>query len=152
MDRQEVISELQRLIRDYLKEQGYELVELIYRYEGGDLFLRILTDRPDGGITVDECSFLNNQIGAVLDERNILNVRYILEVSSPGLDRPLKTKEDFLRCLNRKVRLFLREAFQGKSEIEGHIKGIAGENVAVDTGTEIMEVPLCKINMAKQLI
>jgi len=152
MFREETITLLQQIVRDYLKAQGYDLVELIYRYEGGGLFLRILTDRPKGGITFGECSLLNNQIGAILDEKNLLDTKYILEVSSPGLDRPLKTKNDFLRCLNRKIRLFLAEPLNGKMEIEGKISGVAGDNLVVDLEAGITEVPLSKISKAKQVI
>lgn len=152
MDRQEILAELEGIIGDYLQAQGYELVELICRYEGRDLFLRVLADRPEGGITLGDCSFLNNQIGVMLDEKNLLDARYILEVSSPGLDRPLETKEDFLRCLNRRVRLFLRQAHDGKTEIEGLIKGLAGDNVVVEAEAKTIEVPLDKISKAKQVI
>jgi ribosome maturation factor RimP len=152
MDRQEILTQLEGLIGEYLKAQGYELVELIYRYEGRDLYLRVLADRAEGGITLDECSSLNSGIGAMLDEKNLVDARYILEVSSPGLDRPLRTKADFLRCLNRRARLFLRESLEGRSEIEGLIKGLAGDNVVVEEGAKSTEVPLSKISKARQII
>ncbi len=152
MDRQEIIAELQNIIDDYLKIQGLHLVDLIYRHEGRDLIVRILVDRPEGGITVGECSELNNRITSLLDEKDILQTRYILEVASPGLDRPLKTKNDFLRCTNRRVRFFLNESINGKIELEGLISKVENDSVYIESKNEIIEIPLIKINKAKQVI
>ena len=117
MDRQELIAKLKDIIGNYLQGQGLDLIELIYRYGGRNLILRILVDKPEGGISLDECAHLNNEISRILDEENILQERYILEVSSPGLDRPIATKKDFQRCVNRKARFFLSELiFDGVRE------------------------------------
>jgi len=152
MDRQEIIAQLQNIIDDYLKIQGLHLVDLIYRHEGRDLIVRILVDRPEGGITVGECSELNNRITSLLDEKDILQTRYILEVASPGLDRPLKTKNDFLRCTNRRVGFFLNEPINGKIELEGLISKVENDSVYIESKNEIIGIPLIKINKAKQVI
>ena len=68
-----------------------------------------MADRPEGGIRLGECSQLNRGIGALLDEKDFLSGRYILEVSSPGLDRPLKTKNDLSRKINCEAHFFLNE-------------------------------------------
>lgn len=152
MDRVAVIEELKSIIADVLKLQGADLVGLIYRYEGSDLILRVLADRPQGGITLDECARVNVQISQILDEKDILKMRYILEVSSPGLDRLLRTASDFLRSINRKVRFFLKEAVDGKVEIEGLIVKVEGDLICVDIEGKIIEIPLSKINRGKQVI
>ena len=152
MDRQTVITELTGIIGDYLKSQGLNLVDFIYRYEGGGLFLRILVDKPENGISLDECAELNNQLSRILDEKDILRQRYILEVSSPGLDRPLKTKSDFLRCINKKVKCFLSETIKGKIELDGIINKVEGDSVYIDIDGEIFKIPLAKINKAKQIL
>lgn len=152
MDKQETIAELRTLIEDFLKKQNLDLVDLIYRYEGKDLVLRVLADRPQGGITLDDCAYLNNEISRMLDEKDILQQRYILEVSSPGLDRPLKSRNDFLRCINRKVRVFLNEPINGKSELEGVITEVKDDSVYIVINKESIEVPLSKVAKAKQVI
>lgn len=152
MDKQAFIEELRGIIGGYLEAGGLELIELIYRYEGESLFLRILTDKPGGGITIDECAELNTQIGVVLDEKGPLNQRYVLEVSSPGLDRPLATKSDFLRCVGREARFFLSEPLNGRLEYEGQIVRADDSAVYVDIGGSVMDIPLGKINKAKQII
>jgi ribosome maturation factor RimP len=152
MHREELIKELDDILRPYLKEQGVDLVELICRYEGRGLVLRLVVDRLEGGITLAECASLNRQTGVMLDERDIVCERYILEVCSPGMDRPLTVKQDFIRCLNRQMRLFLREAVEGKIEIEGILREVKEESLVIETDAGSMEVHLEKITRGKQII
>jgi ribosome maturation factor RimP len=152
MHREELIRELDSVLRGYLSEQGVDLVELIFRYEGSGLVLRIVADKPEGGITLEECASLNSRIGSMLDERDMIPERYVLEVCSPGLDRPLTRKEDFARCLNRRMRLFLREAVGGKVEIEGVLREIRDDVLVLGTADGIVEVALGTIARGKQVI
>ncbi len=153
MYREEVIARLQESVGGYLRDHGLELVELIYRQEGGgDFFLRFLVDRPEGGISLGECANLNKEISSILDAEDMLQIRDILEVSSPGLDRSLKTKNDFLRCLNKSVRFFLNTLVCGKLEHAGIIREAKDESGSVETKEGIMEIPLATVNKAKQII
>ncbi len=152
MERQTIIEELKVIIEDYLKSQSLDLVDFIYRYEGRNLVLRILIDKPEGGISLDECAFHNQNINRILDEKNILQTMYILEVFSPGIDRPLKTKNDFLRCINRNVRIFLNEPISGKQEWEGQILRVEDDIVYIDVSGEELQIPLSKIVKAKQVV
>lgn len=152
MDRQAIVAELKLAIGNFLQAHNIELVDLIYHYEGKDLMLRILADRPEGGITLDECSFLNQEISQILDQMDLLQQRYILEVSSPGLDRPLTQKNDFLRSLNKRTRFFLNTAVKGKIEWEGTILKVENDVISVRAKDEMIEIPLAKINQAKLVI
>ncbi|MFZ2937908.1 MAG: ribosome maturation factor RimP [Candidatus Omnitrophota bacterium] len=152
MDKHEEINKLKKLIQDYLESRRLEFVDLIYHYEGRDLFLRILVDTPGDNICLDECARLNREISAILDGQEMLNQRYILEVSSPGIDRPITTKKDFLRCRNRKVKFFLKEMVNGKLEWDGIISKVEGDSVFADIKGEILEIPINKVNKVKQLL
>jgi ribosome maturation factor RimP len=152
MDKIALIEEIRKLIQEVLGAGNFEFIDLIYRYEGRDLFLRVLADRPEGGITLEECARLNKEIGFVIEEKNILQQRYILEVSSPGLDRPLQTRKDFLRCLNRRVRVFLREAVEGRWEWEGSLIKVDPETLRLDTEMDEIELPLSKVARGKQVV
>ena len=152
MENQEIKNELEKLIADYLNKHCVDLVEFNYGYSGMTLVLRILVDKPEGGISLDECAYLNNQICSILDEKDILQERYILEVSSPGLDRPLKTKKDYLRCINRKVRFFLSEQINNKIELEGFIRQAKDESVEIEADDVALEIAFDKIARAKQVI
>lgn len=152
MDKQALIEELKLIISDYLVSHGLELVDLIYRREGRDMVLRLLIDKPEGGITLDECAYINGHIGQILDNKNIIGQRYILEVSSPGLDRPLQAKKDFLRCINKPVRVFLTEPVNEKIEWEGRIIKVEGDSLFIDSAGMSIELPLEKVRKAKQVI
>jgi ribosome maturation factor RimP len=152
MYKEAIISELRDLVGNYLESQGLDLVDLIYRYEGRSLFLRILVDKPESGITLDECARLNNDISSILDEKDILTERYILEVSSPGLDRPLITKNDFLRCINKKVVFYLSESINGRIELKGIIAKVEDSSTYIDIEGKAIEIPLVKIKKAKQIV
>ncbi|TRZ96472.1 ribosome maturation factor RimP [bacterium] len=152
MDKQAIIDEFESIIRDYLALRSLDLVEFIHRHEGRNLVLMIFVDKPQGGITLDECAELNQEIGRILEERQMLHCSYILEVSSPGLDRPLKTKSDFARCLNKKVRLFFIEPLDGKLELEGITSQVSQESVHIDQAGMQTEIPLAKIKKGKQII
>lgn len=152
MDRQIIIEELRNDISGFLNTRSINLVDIIYRYEARDLVLRILVDKPEGGISLYDCAYLNKELSRVLDEKDILQGRYILEVSSPGLDRPLKTRNDFLRCMNRKAKVFLKEQINGKFELDGVVGRITDEAVFIDTQDGTVEVNFSKITKAKQII
>jgi ribosome maturation factor RimP len=166
MDSSALVSELSLLLKDYLESLNFVFVDIVCRHEGSSLFLKILVDRPqvhglassgqshkpEGGINLDECARLNRDIGGMPDEKDIIKERYILEVSSPGLDRVLKTRDDFSRLLNKKAKFFLNEAIDGKLEWDGLINKISQESVSLITGTGMIEVPFLRINKAKLII
>lgn len=151
MDRQAIIEELRNIITGYLEARQIDLVDFIYRYEGANLILRLLVDKPEGGISLGECALLNTEIGRILDENDAVQQRYILEVSSPGLDRPLKTKKDFSRCIDKRLKIFLNEEINAGLELEGIVKRIEGDSVYIEINTEQIEIPLSNINKAKQV-
>jgi ribosome maturation factor RimP len=152
MDNTAKIAEIKDILGDFLRNENFVLVDIIYRYENGNLFLRILADKPQGGITLDECAQLNRIISQILDEKNILMEKYILEVSSPGLDRHLKSEQDFSRVLNKKVKIFLAEAVSGKIEWDGLVKEVNSSSLYLDTGKEVLDIALGNINKGKLLI
>lgn len=145
-------EELKKIIAPFLERENIELVELNFVKSKGRPILKLLVDRKDGRISLGECARLNETIGILLDAQNIIESGYILEVSSPGLDRPLRTKSDFTRCINRKAKFFLSEPIKGKLEIDGIISKAEDNSVYIDLGGEIIEIPLAKINKAKQVL
>lgn len=151
MEREEAIAALKKLISDYVQSQGFELVDLIYRYEGRNLFLRVLADRPGGGISLGECTKLNFEIGNMLDNSDLIQETYTLEVSSPGLDRPLVTLTDFIRYKGRKIKIFLKDQVSGKLEWDGVIGQVKEDSFSLETAAGVFEIPIGKVNKAKQL-
>jgi len=152
MDRTAAAQQARRTIAGYLEGKGLELVDVICRYEGRGLFLRLLVDWPEGGISIEECAGLNREISVMLEEKNILEQPFTLEVSSPGLDRPLKTENDFRRCKGKLIKFFLNEMLNGKLEWDGIIENVTKEAVAISVQGALMEISLSKVNKAKQLL
>jgi len=152
MDYREFIEYLKTIILPLLEEEDIGLVELNFVKAKGRPILKLLLDKKGGRISLEDCARLNEKIGIILDTQDIMKNGYILEVSSPGLDRPLKTKGDFLRCLNRSVKFFLAESINGKTELEGIINKVEDGLVYVEIDENIVEIPLAKINKAKQTL
>lgn len=152
MYRDSVILQLQGLIEEHLKGQGMLLVDLICRREGRNLMLRVLADYPQGGIDIDTCARLNNELGAILEEKDIIGESYVLEVSSPGLDRPLKSREDFLRCLGREAVFYLSGPVRERIQWQGVIKETGEESVLIESSGDEISIPLALINKARQIV
>ena len=146
-------EKLKTAIDDYLKEKDIVLVNLDLQTQGRKFILRILVDQPEGGITLDRCAYLNNAIGQFLDNENLIQTKYVLEVSSPGLDRPLLTREDFSRCLNRRVRIFFNQCQEeGRHEILGTLISVNDTGLELDLGSQTQQIPFVGIRKAKQAI
>ena len=141
---QQVIARVQELIAPLLKSRQLELVDLGYRQEGRQLFLKFLVDTVQG-VKLNELSHLNQAIGAVLEEHEVIPGPYTLEVSSPGLDRPLKTPVDFERMVGRRLRVITLVPVEARTEHTGELIN-AGEEAIVlrlDTGQK------CKISLSE---
>jgi len=152
MDHVAFEEEIKKVIMPVLEGQGLDLVELHFIQGRIGSIVRLMTDRPCGGITVGDCAYMNRKIGEALEASGLIKDNYNLEVFSPGLDRPLKVKSDFSRCINKQVKFFLREAIHGKIEIQGGIEKVGEETVSVKVGDDILDLPLSNISMAKQVI
>ncbi len=152
IDQTEILNRVRELIRPLLASRGVELVELTCHPGGGRLTLRCLVDTARG-ITLDEVSGLNRSIGAVLEEHDAIPDRYLLEVSSPWLDRPLKTAADFERVIGRRVKVTTSVPVADRQEHRGEVLGVNEEAVMLrlDSG-EKLPIPFLQIHHAVQEI
>lgn len=140
-----IIDKVKELISNLLREKAIELVEITYRREHGVMVLKLIVDK-EGGITLDECACLNEEMGILLDQGNLIGEKYLLEISSPGLDRPLKTRRDFERVMGKKIHVHTYEPIEGKTrDCEGVVNDVDDEKVAVGN----MNIRLDKISKAK---
>ncbi len=121
---------VEELAESLVTSEGMELVDLEYRREGRRWVLRLFIDK-DGGITLDDCASISRQLGDLLDVKDVIPHAYVLEVSSPGLNRRLRKKEDFSRFAGRKVELRLVSAIDSRKKIVGNLVGIEREEVIV---------------------
>lgn len=118
---------IQATVFQYLEpialEYNYEIVDVEYVKEGPTWFLRIYIDK-EGGVTIDDCEKTSRAIEKILDEKDPIKTPYILEVSSPGLDRPLKKEKDFQRFQGRIIDIKLFKAVDHKKEYQGELQGL----------------------------
>ncbi|NQT07352.1 MAG: ribosome maturation factor RimP [Candidatus Omnitrophica bacterium] len=140
-----IVNKIKGLTAKLLQEGAIELIDIIYRRESGGMVLRFLVDK-EGGIKLEECARLNEEISALLDQSEIMLDKYTLEVSSPGLDRPLKTRRDFERVMGKSIRVHTYEPIEGKRrDCEGIVKAVDDEKVTIDNNV----IRLDKIAKAK---
>src|SRR5215470_4961942 len=128
---------------------GLELVDVQYRPEGGRAVLRLLIDRPDGGVTIDELARVSREMGHVLDAHDAVPGRYQLECSSPGVNRPLIRPEHFRRAVGQRVYVRMRTPINGRRQFRGLLEAAADDAVTVadaDAGRAVL--PLADIERA----
>ncbi|GAB4340505.1 MAG: ribosome maturation factor RimP [Desulfobulbaceae bacterium] len=127
-----IITAVEKYATPLLADMGLELVEVQYRTEGHGWVLRLFIDR-EGGVTVDDCAAVSREISAWLDVEDLIEHAYHLEVSSPGLERPLNKIGDFERFAGRRARIKLREPLEGRKVFVGTIGEADGGGVVLET-------------------
>jgi ribosome maturation factor RimP len=129
-------KEIETLIAPIIEDEGAEIVDLQWRREGHQWVLRLFLDKPKG-ITLDDCAHFSDRVGAFLDEKNAIEPSYVLEISSPGLDRVIKKDKDFARFSGKPVKVRIKIAENGSRRFSGILKGIDNDAVAVQVGDAV---------------
>jgi ribosome maturation factor RimP len=117
---------------------GLEIFDVQYRREGAGMVLRVLIDRPgpaasaEESVSVEDCANVSRDLSAILDVEDVVPTSYTLEVSSPGLDRPLRGAQDYARFAGRRAKIVIREPVDGQSFFRGQLGGIDGTDVLID--------------------
>ena len=125
------VSAIASLLRPSFEHLGIELVDVHWSGHGRGAVLRLVIDRPDGGVTLDDCERASNTASAVLDVNDPIDHPYRLEVSSPGAERPIRRPEDWAAAIGRRINVRLRD---GDSELvlEGRLKSVAGNDAEIE--------------------
>ncbi|MEE2861836.1 MAG: ribosome maturation factor RimP [Paracoccus sp. (in: a-proteobacteria)] len=122
---------LAEIIMPVIEDLGFELVRI--RLQGGKTAtLQIMADRPEGGINVDDCADISTAVSATLDVEDPITDNYYLEVSSPGIDRPLTRLKDFATFEGYEARLDLSQPIDGRKRFKGTLAGVEGEEVLIN--------------------
>ncbi len=130
--REEYEQRTEQLVLPIIQSNKFELVDVEYVKEGGTWYLRAYIDKP-GGITVDDCEIVNRALGDLLDREDFIEDSYILEVSSPGLGRPLKKEKDFVRSQGKEVEIRTYRMVERQKEFRGILKAWDKETVTIET-------------------
>jgi ribosome maturation factor RimP len=132
------LERIQPIVRGVIEFAGMELVHLEMRHEAGGQVLRLYIDK-EGGVTLDDCARVSRQVSAQLDSEDPIPGRYTLEVSSPGLDRPLTSEKDFARFAGRQVKVTTVVPLEGRRNFAGRLVGLADAivRVVLEDGQEV---------------
>ena len=138
---------VEELVMPIIEKNNFELVDVEFVKEGQNWFLRLYVDKP-GGILIDDCELVSREVEKLLDESDPIEQAYILEVSSPGLDRPLKKDKDFERYKGEIIDIKLYKPVNGKKAYEGELVGlIDGKIVIKDENDDFSDVSIKEVNV-----
>lgn len=119
------------IVQPIIEDLGYELIR-IRLLSGKSTTLQIMAERPDGGIDVNDCSKISTEVSAVLDVEDPIEVEYSLEVSSPGMDRPLTRLKDFIAWEDFEIKVETSELIDGQRRFKGVLRGVEGNDVLIE--------------------
>lgn len=141
---EKILEILEEKMEEHLNELGLELADIEYVSEGGYNYLRIYVEKPDGNTSLDDCVELSGRIDDIADE--LINEKFYLEVSTPGLERKLKRPKDFTRFTGRKVKIYTKSQVEEKKTFEGKLEKFENETIFLldDTG-KVYEIPFSKL-------
>jgi ribosome maturation factor RimP len=149
VEREATIATLRQAVEPLLNAEGVSLVDLQWHRRGKRWVLTLFIER-EGGVTLDDCARVSRQVGECIEVDNLIDHAYTLEVSSPGLDRPLRTLADFERFHEHLVRIVTTSPLQGRSTIVGRLKGVEGQTVFVEgSRVGLVPIPVTQIKHAR---
>lgn len=135
------------LVEPLIKEKGLELVDVEYMKEGAHWYLRLFIDK-EGSVDIDDCTEVSHAVSGLLDTSDVILQSYILEVSSPGLERPLKKNEDFQRFQGKLITIKTNKLFKGYQEFSGYLVGLENEEIILEYEGKRMAIPRSVVKKA----
>lgn len=151
MGKTSIARSVSDLIESTLQKESLDLVDVEYKKRGPSWVLRVFIDKKDG-VTVDDCSRVSRKIADMLEVEDLVKTPYTLEVSSPGLDRPLTREKDFLRNVDKNIQLTARTPINGKNQFSGRIVDFKNDTLSLDIKGTREEIPLEAIAKAQLII
>ncbi len=148
MKKVEIEQHCTELVTPIIEENNFELVDVEYVKEGADYYLRVYADK-EGGINIDDCVLISRALEAKLDEADKIDDAYILEVSSPGLTRPLKKEKDFKRSIGKMVEVKLYKAINKVKEFEGILEEYTDDTITLKFEDELVVLNRNEISMIR---
>lgn len=139
------------LIRTTVENLGYEIVDIEFVKKYGQMNLTVFIDIPRG-VTLDDCEVVHNAVNPILDEADPIEDAYVLNISSPGLDRPFKKQRDYERNYGREVEVKLYAPHMGKKVYEGILKEKAEHTITIETAGRELKLEMTKVALVRPLV
>lgn len=154
MEHGTLIKKIERTIAPTAQSMGYDIVRVLMIGAGSTRpTLQIMAERPDGTMLIDDCSRLSQAVSALLDVENLIEEAYNLEVSSPGIDRPLTRLKDFNRYADFEARVEMHVAIDGQRKFKGILRGVDGETILLEEESgETARLPFADLDKAKLVL
>ncbi|MFW6382071.1 MAG: ribosome maturation factor RimP [Bacillota bacterium] len=146
-----ITTRTKKLVEDIIINDELEIVSVEYLKEGSNWVLRVYIEDRDGNLSIEDCTRISRDLSDKLDEEDFIDNSYILEVSSPGVERPLRNEEDYNRFIGKKVFIKTYAPLDGQKEFNGTLKGLINNSVKIisDDSEEIIEIPYKSIADAR---
>ncbi len=148
MNSKEITSRTEQTVLPVIESLGFSLVECEFVNDHGWI-LRLYIEKPEGPVTIEDCQKASRAVSAVLDVEDVVKARYALEVSSPGLNRPLKKAADFQKYAGEIVRLKTAEPIDGRANYFGTLLGMDGDSILMNVDGVDHRIPLDKLGKAR---
>ena len=146
-NQQKIIEKIEKIVTPVVNENGLSLVDIEYMQDGGYWYVRIYVENLNGEITLEECAAISGKIDEDVDK--LIEQRFFLEVSSPGIERPLKKIEDFIRFKGEKIKVSLKHKINDKKSFEGIITECKDNIIFLEIEEEnIVEIPFSEVKKA----
>ena len=147
MVEKEITDRVRAIVDPLLFDEGMELVDIEYRRESGGWVLRLYLDK-EGGVTLDDCSRVSQEVGRVLDVEDFIQTPYTLEVSSPGLSRRLKTEKDFMKYRGHLIKVKTFDSVENRRRFKGRLLGISENKLEIESDGGVFQIPLSNVARA----
>jgi len=147
---QQIAKEVISIIEPVAEDLGFEIVDVEYLTERGRWTLRVYIDKP-GGVNVEDCASLSNEIGDLLDARQIISGAYVLEVSSPGLNRPLRKDRDFVWATGKRIKAKTKVQVNGRRNFTGTLERYKDGTISIRLEQGVVELALSDLEKANVL-
>ena len=150
------VERIRELAAGIAAAYGLEVFDVSYDREGGTFVLRVVLDKPgpsataEDSVSLEHCAKVSEELSAVLDVEDVVPDAYTLEVSSPGLERPLRTRDDFQRFAGRLAKIVTAEPIARQTAFAGHLRGVEGDDVLFENeGGRLVRLPIGLIRRAR---
>jgi ribosome maturation factor RimP len=147
MVEREILDRVRAMVDPILLNEGMELVDIEYRRESKGWILRLYLDK-EGGVTLDDCTRVSQEVERSLDVEDFIQTPYTLEVSSPGLTRPLKTEKDFMKYCHRLIKVKTVDPIENRRQFKGRLLGVSENRIEIEVDGGVFQIPLSNVAKA----
>lgn len=140
-----IIEIVEEMVKPILEKQELELVDIEFKKEGSNWFLRVFIDKENGGVDIDDCGRVSEELSNELDKVDPISNPYFLEVSSPGAERPLKNEKDIQKSIGKHIHITTYEQINNSKEFEGKLVNFENNNITLVEKKDEIVIPYDKV-------